>query len=285
MENSSAEKSTPIVCLSCQTELKGRFCHVCGEKRIDPDRDYSLAHFVEEVVDGFTHFDSKFFKSMKCLLVKPGFLTQEYVLGRRKPYMKPIQIFILTTVFFYLVFPKVSSFYSNPLDLVNGFRYHNSVSNTFSFDMTTAMENKRQQLQLEQDDLLLFIRKEAAHLSKAALFMLIPFFGLSSFLLFRKRQPKFVPHLIYAMHSLSFYIVLDMLFVGTFKLLQYGSIGDSELYILLGLLFLYQFWESRNIYGYSWGKNLLLTIPLWLSFILWLVLYRQLVTIAVVAGL
>ena len=51
-----------------------------------------------------THFDGSFFVTLKDLLFKPGFLTREYMLGRRKKYLHPVRMYVFTSAVFFLVF-------------------------------------------------------------------------------------------------------------------------------------------------------------------------------------
>ena len=51
-----------------------------------------------------TSISNRFARS-KFLLFKPGFLTREYLDGRRKPYVGPIQLFIIVNIVFVLLGP------------------------------------------------------------------------------------------------------------------------------------------------------------------------------------
>lgn len=51
-----------------------------------------------------THFDGKFFSTIKYLLFKPGFLSHEYLRGRRASYLHPIRMYVFTSAFFFLIF-------------------------------------------------------------------------------------------------------------------------------------------------------------------------------------
>jgi hypothetical protein len=81
------------ICINCRAKLRGPYCYVCGEKLV-AKKDFTVKHLMEQTVDMFTHFDSKFFKTFKCLLVKPKSLTVVYIDGWKKPFMKPFQGFI-----------------------------------------------------------------------------------------------------------------------------------------------------------------------------------------------
>jgi hypothetical protein len=74
------------VCGNCGAQLTGPFCSQCGEKKFSR-QDYSLGHFVEEAIDGLTHFDSRFLRTLKLLLTKPGELSNAFFHGGLSVYM------------------------------------------------------------------------------------------------------------------------------------------------------------------------------------------------------
>jgi len=80
----------------------GRYCHVCGQENTVPRESFGslVLHFFYDI----THFDGKFFQSLKYLLFKPGFLSKEYVRGRRTSYLHPVRMYVFTSAIFFLVF-------------------------------------------------------------------------------------------------------------------------------------------------------------------------------------
>jgi hypothetical protein len=91
------------ICLNCKTELIGRYCHVCGQENLEPKE--TVWHLVLHFFNDITHFDGKFFSTVKYLLRKPGFLSLEYMNGRRASYLNPIRMYVFTSaIFFILVF-------------------------------------------------------------------------------------------------------------------------------------------------------------------------------------
>ena len=89
-------------CLNCNAEIQGKYCHVCGQENIEPKETvwHLIAHFFQDI----THFDGKFFSTVKYLVIRPGFLSREYMLGRRASYVNPIRMYIFTSAFFFLIF-------------------------------------------------------------------------------------------------------------------------------------------------------------------------------------
>jgi len=83
-------------CLNCGTELQGPFCHYCGQ----PDKNL-LRFFpvlLRELMEDFLDFDSRFMRTMKPLLFKPGKLTRDYLDGRRFRYTPPLRLYIFSSI-------------------------------------------------------------------------------------------------------------------------------------------------------------------------------------------
>jgi len=101
------------ICLNCGAALHGRFCHYCGQENIEPKDSFwhLVTHFVYDII----HFDGKFFSTLKYLLFRPGFLSHEYLRGRRADYLHPIRMYVFTSAFFFLIF---FSFYQKEEDIV-----------------------------------------------------------------------------------------------------------------------------------------------------------------------
>ena len=91
-------------CITCGRQGSGSFCSACGEKRLQ-SHDFSIKHALEAAGEAFFHIDSKVFLTLKVLLTRPGKLTQEFFMGRRKPYMSPLQIFFVCNLLFFLLQP------------------------------------------------------------------------------------------------------------------------------------------------------------------------------------
>jgi hypothetical protein len=93
---------TEKICLNCGTETPGRYCPACGQQNIEPKQ--SVWHLINHFFSDITHFDGKFFVTVKDLFIKPGFLSREYMIGRRMSYLDPIRMYIFTSAIFFLIF-------------------------------------------------------------------------------------------------------------------------------------------------------------------------------------
>lgn len=90
-------------CENCGTELKGPFCHACGQHDFEFHR--SFGHVFMEALENFFHFDAKFFRNIVTLLFRPGQLTADFNAGKRASQMPPFRLYLFTAfVFFLLLF-------------------------------------------------------------------------------------------------------------------------------------------------------------------------------------
>lgn len=92
---------TEKVCLNCGTETPGRYCPACGQENIEPKQ--TVWHLIQHFFSDITHFDGKFFLTVKDLFAKPGFLSKEYMIGRRASYLDPVRMYIFTSAIFFLI--------------------------------------------------------------------------------------------------------------------------------------------------------------------------------------
>ena len=89
-------------CLNCGAIVQGHYCQDCGQENVEPKETFwhMVTHFFYDI----THFDGSFFITLKDLLFKPGFLSKEYVKGRRKAYLHPVRMYVFTSAVFFLIF-------------------------------------------------------------------------------------------------------------------------------------------------------------------------------------
>jgi hypothetical protein len=62
-------------CLNCNTEVHGRFCHICGQENRAKGNGLGAG---QSFFHDITHFDGKFFTSLKVADYKTGFLSRVY---------------------------------------------------------------------------------------------------------------------------------------------------------------------------------------------------------------
>jgi hypothetical protein len=88
-------------CKSCGAPVAGNYCSACGEKVLTPD-DHTLKHYLGALLNAFTFADSKFWKTLKAVVLRPGELSAAYMEGRRVAYMRPVAFFFLANFIYFL---------------------------------------------------------------------------------------------------------------------------------------------------------------------------------------
>ena len=92
-----------IECLNCGQPISenDNFCSNCSQ--VNDELPLSIKQFISEFFAGFFSFDSRFFKTFVPLLFKPGKVSKDYVIGKRRRYVNPFQLYLHVTILFFLV--------------------------------------------------------------------------------------------------------------------------------------------------------------------------------------
>lgn len=144
-------------CLNCGTVVQGRYCHECGQENVVPKETFW--HMVTHFFNDITHFDGSFFTTVKDLFSKPGFLSKEYMAGRRVKYLHPVRMYVFTSAIFFLLF--FSFFSTKDIVKING---TDEMSGVERLELIKRLETKYkndatkkvelQQLQIYKDTLI-----------------------------------------------------------------------------------------------------------------------------------
>ena len=87
------KESTPKRCVTCGEPLKDEYCYKCGEK-VHHRHEFALLHYTHEIIHQVIHLDAKIFKTLQILTTCPGQLTEEYLVGRKSKYVRPIRLYL-----------------------------------------------------------------------------------------------------------------------------------------------------------------------------------------------
>ncbi len=255
-------------CVACGETLQGQFCHRCGEKAFHRE-DHSFKTFLSELVYAVTHVDSKFFKSLWLLLLKPGWLTRAYVTGKRKQYVKPLVLFVVGNVIYFFLQPlaNINTFNSTLRAQRNWFPYS---------PLVRAIVDRR----INGDGIALteyekIYDAKSEHLAKTLIVLQIPLFAFFVWLLQLPSRGYYFEHLIFSTHFYAFLMFLNIL--GTLGVFVYFKLGGNEYdlaipYLLASLLYLC--FSLRRVYEQKWMMTILKGILLLVSSIVVLYIYR-----------
>jgi hypothetical protein len=71
-------------------------------------------HLVKHFFEDITHYDGKLWQTVNPLLTRPGFITQQLLLGKRASYLNPVRMFIFLNFIFFFIVLSLPSFNTTP---------------------------------------------------------------------------------------------------------------------------------------------------------------------------
>jgi hypothetical protein len=166
-------------CLNCRTALVGRYCPTCGQ-------DSSLAlrplpELVAEWSDAVLGWETRSGRTLRALLFEPGRLTAEYAAGHRAPWIHPLRIYLSASVAAFAVFGATNALVA--ADVVEGI----------------GMDSPRALMGV----VLLKV--------SAAMVPLLPVAAGCYALVLRDRRRYYAEHLVYVLHTISFFLIVQAL--------------------------------------------------------------------------
>jgi len=212
-------------------------CNQCGEKVFHPSQ-LTVKSFVHQAVDVFTHFENKVLKSMWLTVRRPGLITADNLRGVRVPYAKPIQLFIIVNLVFYIVVqhfhrtdytPGIEDGRSVQLRDYPYLRWAAPLDNAIAVGLDSLRVHKQ-----GNQDTAVFenaYKLKVSFYSKTLIFILIPVLALLFYLLFYNRLKYYGAALIFATHFLTFNLILYVVY----QILNWGPykwFGSKTFYAL-----------------------------------------------------
>ena len=256
IEQPRLEEQERARCPECGIELQGKYCHECGEKRPDHD-DLHLKHFLHHGLHEITHLDSKIFRTLLALIVQPGFLTTEYLAGRKHRYVLPLRLFLV-------IFALNLFLYTRPGVAVYDIRFlvKNDPQGLLGKKLERAAEKRHITTEAILDRINEHWEKDASLFQFGDVF----FFAVVLALVFHNRRRYFVEHLLFSLHTLSFVFLFGSVIIWPY----YAFSGLRITFLVPTLSFiaylLYSWRAAARAYGAAGGeavlKSLLLVVGL-----------------------
>lgn len=99
MTSSLAPAEETANCHNCGAAVSYHYCAVCGqETRLHVP---SAGEFMHEFIGHYVALEGRLWRTIYFLLRKPGFLSAEYIDGRRKRYVEPLRVYLTFSILFF----------------------------------------------------------------------------------------------------------------------------------------------------------------------------------------
>jgi hypothetical protein len=234
-----------VLCPSCGTVLIGEFCYHCGEKR-PHEHQLAFKHFALHGLHELTHLDSKVFATLRYLFSRPGYLTQEFVAGRKSRYMNPLSLFLVACA---LLFLADSYFPRSAYDVNWITRQDKSGKVDHAWEKLAARKHLPKEIVMER------VQDRIHKISTAMQFATVLVLAGVLALLYHKRY--FVEHLVFAFHFLAMNFLANAVirpFTSPLEVYTWASYLISAVVTIA--YFIYLFLALRRVYGQSTGLTL-----------------------------
>ncbi len=188
--------------------------------------DFTLRHFATHAVEQFTSVDGALWRTLRTLCLRPGQLTADWIAGRRRGYARPLQLFVLVNVAFFLLLSAAGT----------GFRFrleqytHGRVSTMVLGDTTAVQRMVARKAAREGISVAEYGRRfDAASGRQQSVWLLLAptLAGLLAVVYARRRQP-FVQHLVFAIHFLAFMLLFLACWMGGLSLVIHGLVHAAR---------------------------------------------------------
>ena len=101
-----------VDCLNCghPLELSDKYCPNCSQA--NSTKKLTLVDFFEEFLANYLSYDSKLWRTLAALLLRPGKITNEYISGKRLSYTNPFRFLLSLAIIYFLIISFNSEFES-----------------------------------------------------------------------------------------------------------------------------------------------------------------------------
>ncbi|MEA2337424.1 MAG: hypothetical protein QOE82_1431 [Thermoanaerobaculia bacterium] len=233
------------------------YCAHCGERQ-PGHHDLSVGHFAHDVVHEFVHLDSKLFRTLRDIVTKPGFLTEEYFAGRKSRYIAPLRLFL---TLFALQFLAFTAYRPAALYTVGSFERFDKAG-----ALTRLIEKRAVKLHLTREELEQ--RLDERWHKNYSLLQLFNILGVALVLKVLYRKRYLAEHLVFAAHFLAFsYIVALVINWPVYAITGFrpGPLQQALSAITIGIALVYLFFAQRRFYSGGSALIVFKTVLLWLG--------------------
>ena len=264
--NSASHEETKV-CLNCHHALdqNENYCSNCGQKAI-PDL-LTFRYFFNEFLSSVFSIDSKLIRTIRQLFLRPAFLTNEFISGRRIRYINPIQLFLISSFLYFLI--NSITFFKEQSDRQEYFtvsegkekiaidsidiQKKDSVyilgsginADTLSNSYIGKFLQKGQEFNNMDRELQ---EEKIANNVSIAVFLLLPIFAMYLGWFFREKRKHYLENVVFSLHFHAFYYLLGTFFQFLDRLLP----SDLDTFILNLLVAVYLIVAIKKFYAFSW---------------------------------
>jgi hypothetical protein len=250
-------------CLNCGGELRGPFCAACGQRVVPPDP--TVRELAGDAWNELTGYDGRIMATLRGLM-RPGFLTHEYLSGRRAHYLPPVRVYLIVSVIYFVIAASVPEQASQTGSISGPGGMRIGVTETNGDGMISAEDRAKMLAEVDTAPWYLrpMIRAVAEDPSAFRMrmftimprvfFALLPIFAGVVALFYRQRH--FPTALVFAVHLHAFAFIIFAI-SEALKFTGRERLADGLGAILAIVFAIYALKSFRAVYGGGWPITLI----------------------------
>lgn len=281
--------STPSAleqCRNCDTPLQGEYCHQCGQQNQQYLR--SIFAVVGNLFGEIGHWDSRFYRTLSGLMLRPGFLSKEFVNGRHASYVPPLRLYFFISLIAFLVLSLTIDYEAMtapgtevtlPADAEQpaGASAAKPTAPPMSIDFGDARISlpflgeadqeklNEKMIYLSQNPKILV--QKLVSLAPQIILLMMPFWALYLKIIYIFKRHYYLEHLTVALHTHAFLLLSLTILTGMSQMADwltgrtgiavFDQISDWTENILLMWMATYMLFTQKIFYNQGWGRTLI----------------------------
>jgi hypothetical protein len=100
-------------CLNCHhpLDISDEYCPNCSQ--LNSTKKLAFNDFFNEFFAGIFAYDSRFYRTLNVLLLKPGKISKDYIEGKRVRYANPYRFYLSASIIFFLIWSFTHDYDTN----------------------------------------------------------------------------------------------------------------------------------------------------------------------------
>ena len=236
------------VCPNCESPNVEDYCATCGQR--SGTLHIPVRAIVADTLLSIFAFDSRVWQTLFILIRRPGLLTRHYLDGKRARYVAPLRLYLFSSFVAFLLLAVIPDSDDNLVEI--------GISDSTATDTTTVQASDDSLVTAEMDESEHWFRElirpaqenpewVSDRFSRRlpwVYFIVMPVFAGVLRLLYRKREPFYVPHLIFTLHAYAAGFLMFAAGLGLDALLGHDILLNVA---ILGML-CHLYWSLRRVY-------------------------------------
>lgn len=185
-------------CPNCGELFEESYCANCGEKRLT-EKDFSVKALLSEVFTDFDLLNNKLFKTLKLLVFNPGIYFGDYLNGKRKPYLKPIQLFLIANALYFFI--GAFNSFMTPLEA-------QQFQQPYSPLVEQQIESVINESRLTESAFEETFNRKTTSLSKSILIVFVVIHSIGAYFFFLRRKVPLISLFQFSLILMSFFLLV-----------------------------------------------------------------------------